>query len=100
MTAARAAAEVVGPPTRVVLRVIFIIIFVAVVLWIVFKLTGVILVLVLSIFFAYLVSRLVDFIRRPRRLGQRELKIPRGISILIAYLLILAQLRSSRCAPT
>ena len=88
-TAARAAAEAVGPPTRVVLRVIFIIIFVAVVLWIVFKLTGVILLLVLSIFFAYLVSPLVDFIRRPRRLGQRELKIPRGISILIAYLLIL-----------
>jgi predicted PurR-regulated permease PerM len=90
ITAARVAAEVAGPPTRVVLRIIFIILFVLVVLWIIFKLTGVILLLVLSIFFAYLVSPLVDFIRRPRTIGTREIKIPRGIAISLAYLLILA----------
>ncbi|HEY6805183.1 MAG TPA: AI-2E family transporter [Pyrinomonadaceae bacterium] len=88
-TAARVAAEVVGPPNRVVLRVVFIILAVAGVLWVIYKLTGVILLLVLSIFFAYLVSPLVDFIRRPRRIANREIKIPRGISIVLAYLAIM-----------
>ena len=88
-TGARAAAEVVGPPTRVVLRIIFIFLVVVVLLWIIAKLTGVILLLVLSIFFAYLVSPLVDFIRRPRTLGQREVAIPRPLSIILAYLLIM-----------
>jgi len=89
VTGARAAAEVVGPPTRVVLRVIFIIIFVVAILWIIVKLTGVILLLVLSIFFAYLVSPLVDFIRKPRTIGKRTLSIPRALSIVLAYLIIL-----------
>ena len=89
-TAARTAAEVVGPPTRVILRVIFIILFVAVVLWVVVKLTGVLLLLVLSIFFAYLVSPLVDFLRRPRQVGQRTIAIPRTLAIVLAYVIILA----------
>jgi predicted PurR-regulated permease PerM len=88
-TVARVAAEVAGPSTRVVLRIIFVFLVVAVTLWILFKLTGVILLLVLSIFFAYLVSPLVDFIRRPRQIGSVHIKIPNGISIVLAYLLIL-----------
>ena len=88
-TAARTAAEVVGPPTRVILRVIFIILSVAVVLWVVVKLTGVILLLVLSIFFAYLVSPLVDFLRRPRQIAQRDIAIPRTLAIVLAYVIIL-----------
>lgn len=88
-TAARTAAEVVGPPTRVILRVIFIILSVAVVLWVVVKLTGVILLLVLSIFFAYLVSPLVDFLRRPREIAQRTIAIPRTLAIALSYVIIL-----------
>ena len=87
--AVRTAAEVVGPPTRVILRVIFIILFVAVVLWVIVKLTGVILLLVLAIFFAYLVSPLVDFIRRPRLIGKQNIAIPRALAIVLAYLVIL-----------
>ena len=85
----RAAVDAVGPPTRVVLRLIFIVLAVAVVLWVVVKLTGVILLLVLSIFFAYLVSPLVDFIRRPRTIGSRTIAIPRTIAIILSYLVIL-----------
>jgi predicted PurR-regulated permease PerM len=88
-TAARTAVEVVGPPTRVILRVIFIILFVAVSLWIIVKLTGVILLLVLSIFFAYLVSPLVDFLTRTRTISGRSIKIPRAIAIILSYLIIL-----------
>ena len=86
---ARAAVEAVGPPPRVILRIIFIFLIVVVLLWIIFKLTGLILLLVLSIFFAYLVSPLVDFIRRPRQIGKRTIAIPRGLSILLAYVAIM-----------
>jgi predicted PurR-regulated permease PerM len=87
--AAKAAVESYGPPTRVVLRVIFIILSVLVVLWMLAKLTGVILLLVLSIFFAYLVSPLVEFIRRPRQVGNRVIAIPRPLAISLAYVIIL-----------
>src|SRR6185503_16790751 len=58
-SAAKAAVEAYGPPTRVILRVIFILLVVVGLLWIISKITGIILLLVLSIFFAYLVSPLV-----------------------------------------
>ena len=89
VTAAKAAVEAYGPPTRVILRVIFIIIIVLAVLWMIAKLTGVILLLVLSIFFAYLVSPLVEFIRRPRKIGQHTVEIPRVLAIACAYVILL-----------
>ena len=90
VTAARVAAEVAGPPTRVVLRVIFVLLVVAGVLWILSKITGIILLLVLSIFFAYLVSPLVEFLRRPRTIGKRTIAIPKVLAIVLSYLIILA----------
>ncbi len=88
--AARAVIEASWPPTRVILRVIFITMIVAAALWILFKLTTVILLLVLSVFFAYLVSPLVEFLRSPRSIAGRTLAVPRVVAIVIAYLLILA----------
>ena len=86
----RTAYEIYGPPTRVVLRVIVVVLAVAVVLWMIVKLTGVILLLVLSIFFAYLVSPLVEFIRRPVAIRGRTLALPRVAAICIAYVIIAA----------
>jgi predicted PurR-regulated permease PerM len=88
-TAARAAVEVSGPPTRVILRIIIIVLVVGLLLWVIVKLTGVILLLVLSIFFAYLVSPLVDFLGRPVRVRRRVFAIPRALAISLAYLIIL-----------
>src|SRR4051812_29166474 len=51
--------------TRVVLRIIVILLAVAALLWVVYKLTAVLLLLVLSIFFAYLVAPLVDLVEKP-----------------------------------
>ena len=82
--------ETYALPTRVVLRVIIIILTVGVILWVVVKLTGVILLLVLSIFFAYLVSPLVEFIRRPVKIGNRVLAAPRVVAICLAYAIIAA----------
>lgn len=89
-SAAHAAAAASWPQTRAVLRIILIVLAVAVVLWILVKLTGVILLLILSIFFAYLVYPLVEFLRRPLKLGKREFTLPRTPAIALAYLLIVA----------
>jgi len=89
-TAAKAAVEAYGPPTRVILRVIFILLLVFALLWMLFKLTGIILLLVLSIFFAYLVSPLVEFLRQPRTIGERTFAVPKIAAISLAYLLITA----------
>ena len=86
--AARAVIEASWPPVRVILRVIFITLFVVATLWVLFKLTTVILLVVLAIFFAYLVSPLVEFLRRPLTLGARSFAIPRGLAIGLAYVLI------------
>jgi predicted PurR-regulated permease PerM len=91
---ARAAAKIVAdaswPQTRVVLRVIFIVLIVALLLWVIVKLTGVILLLVLSIFFAYFVSPLVEFLRRPVRIAGRKRTMPRALAIALSYIIIVA----------
>ena len=79
-----------GPPTRVVLRVIIILLAVLIVLWVISKITGIILLLVLSIFFAYFVSPLVEFLRRQRTIGRRTIAIPKVVAIALSYLIILA----------
>ena len=89
-TAAHAAAAASWPQTRAVLRIILIVLGVAAILWVLVKLTGVILLLILSIFFAYLVYPLVEFLRRPLKLGERDFTLPRTPAIALAYLLIVA----------
>jgi len=80
--------EASWPQTRVILRVIIIVLAVGVMLWIIIKLTGVILLLILSVFFAYLVSPLVDFLRRPIKISRRERVMPRVLAVSLAYLII------------
>src|SRR5947199_10617363 len=74
--------------TRVVLRIIAILLAVAAFLWVVYKLTAVLLLLVLSVFFAYLVAPLVDLVEKPVNLGGRVIRIPRGLAIGIVYLFL------------
>lgn len=63
---------------------------VGVVIWVISKITGIILLLVLSIFFAYLVSPLVEILRRQRTIGDRIIEIPKIVAIVLAYLIIMA----------
>ena len=88
-TAAKAATEASWPQTRVILRVIVIVLVVAITIWIIVKLTGLILLLVLSVFFAYLVSPLVDFLRRPLIISGRPRTMPRLLAISLAYLILI-----------
>lgn len=88
--AAKVAVEATWPQTRAVLRIILIILVVAVTLWILIKLTAVILLLILSIFFAYFVAPLVEFLSRPVRISGKQLAIPRTIAIGLSYVIIVA----------
>ena len=63
---------------------------VGVVLWVISKITGIILLLVLAIFFAYFVSPLVEFLKRERTIGGRTVAIPKVVAIALAYLILLA----------
>ncbi|MGI8835618.1 MAG: AI-2E family transporter [Pyrinomonadaceae bacterium] len=89
-TAAKIATDASWPQTRAVLRVIFIVLAVALLLWVIVKLTGVILLLVFSVFFAYFVSPLVEFLRRPLRIAGRERAMPRALAITLSYIIIVA----------
>lgn len=89
-TAAKAAVEAAWPHTRAVLRVILIVLAVAITLWVIVKLTGVILLLILSIFFAYFVAPLVEFLSRPIRISGRKFVMPRVVAIVLSYLIIVA----------
>ena len=93
-TATKAAVEASWPPTRAVLRIVIIALLTYYLFestrWIIVKLTGVILLLVLSIFFAYLVAPLVEFLDRPIRIAGRKFAIPRSLAIVLSYLIIVA----------
>jgi predicted PurR-regulated permease PerM len=97
-TATKAAVETSWLQTRLVLRVIVIALITYYLFetarWIIVKLTGVILLLVLAIFFAYLVAPLVDFLCRPLPIANRKIAIPRSLSILLSYLIIVAVIAS------
>ena len=85
---ARDNAIVAWVQTRVVLRIVAILLAVAVFLWIIYKLTTVLLLVVLSVFFAYLVAPLVDLVQKPINIGGKERSIPRGLAIGIVYVVL------------
>src|SRR5918997_7099269 len=91
-TAAAAAATANWPQTRAILRLIFIILAVAAVIWALYLLEGVLLLVVLSVFFAYLIAPLVEFFHRPFRLRGRQRLMPRVAAIAIVYTLIFGSL--------
>jgi predicted PurR-regulated permease PerM len=62
------------------------------VLWVFYALTGVLLVIVLAVFFAYLISPLVEFVRRPFRVFGQERALPRAGAIAIVYAAIFGSL--------
>jgi predicted PurR-regulated permease PerM len=85
----------VWPSARATLQVIFIVLGVALGLWLLHALKGVLLLVVLSAFFAYLVSPLVDLCGRPVRVRGRARDVPRGLAIVIVYLVLFGSLGTS-----
>ena len=91
-TAAVAAAEASWPQTRAILRIIIIILLVAAMMWVLYRIEGVILLIVLSIFFAYLIAPLVEFVRRPFHVRGRETIMPHVVALAVVYFVIFASL--------
>lgn len=74
--------------TRVIVRVFLTIAGVIVGVWLLYQLSTVLLLLIISIFFCYLIAPLVRLAEQPVYFGRRELKLPRGLAILIVYIVI------------
>jgi predicted PurR-regulated permease PerM len=78
--------------TRALLRVILLLLAVAATMWILYALRGVILLVVLAIFFAYLLAPLVEFACRPFTVRGRAHVMPRALAIGLVYLVLLGTL--------
>ncbi len=70
----------------VVVRVVAIITCALIFFWALYMLRSIILLLVLSIFFCYLIAPLVRLFEQPVYLAGRAFKLPRGVSIGVVYL--------------
>jgi predicted PurR-regulated permease PerM len=100
----RAAVALADAKTRVVLRLatrsaLWVAILVLVIYylfeavrWVFYAMTGVLLVIVLAIFFAYLISPLVELVRRPFNARGRERVMPRWLAIGVVYIAIFGSL--------
>src|SRR5678815_3884528 len=75
---------------RAILRLVLLLLGVAAGLWLLFALQGVILLLLLSMLFAYLIAPLVEFLCRPITWGRRPAAIPRPLAIAMVYLALFA----------
>lgn len=73
---------------RITLQVLGLILAAAAVLWILRRLEGVLLLLILSLFFAYLIAPLVAFLRRPVVVRGRSRALPLPAAIGAVYVLI------------
>lgn len=80
------------PVTRTTLQILTLLLAVVAVLWVLFRLQGVVLLLILAVFFAYLIAPVVEVFRRPvTRKGQRY-SLPLPLAIGAVYLLIFGSL--------
>jgi predicted PurR-regulated permease PerM len=64
-------------------------------LWVLYRLAGVLLLLVLAVFFAYLVAPLVARCQRPIRIGGRTFVLPRSVAIVVVYVLFCGSLAAA-----
>ena len=79
-------------PTRAILRLVLLLLAVAAGLWVLFALQGVILLLLLSMLFAYLIAPLVELLCRPLTWGSRRWTVPRPLAIAAVYLGLFASI--------
>lgn len=81
--------------TMVCVRVFFIIMGVLLIAWFLYQTRMLILLLVLSIFFAYMIAPLVTLFENPVYFAGREIKLPRVVAIMVVYILVGAVLYAS-----
>ena len=84
--------QIINVWTIVCVRVFLIILGVLLLAWLLFQTRMLILLLVLSVFFAYLIAPIVTLFESPLYIARRELKLPRSAAILLVYMMVGAML--------
>jgi predicted PurR-regulated permease PerM len=74
--------------TRVIVRVLLFILAIVVVVWALYSVRTVLLLLVLSVFFCYLIAPIVRLFEEPIYIAGKEVRLSRGPAIIVAYILI------------
>src|ERR1700687_6170793 len=64
-------------------------------LWTLYRLAGVILLLILAVFFAYLVAPLVEKVRRPMTVRGKKFVLPRPAAIGLIYVLVFGSISAA-----
>jgi len=81
-------AETIRVWTVVVARVILMLVGLALLAWLLYEIRTLLLLLVLSIFFCYLIAPIVQIVEQPLYIFGREFRTPRSVAILVVYVLI------------
>jgi predicted PurR-regulated permease PerM len=81
------------------LWVLLVVVGVAFALWILYRLKGILFLVVLSVFFSYLVAPIVRVVRRPVTLRGRHIVRPLPVAIGVVYLWIFGSLGCA-CPPS
>jgi len=68
--------------------VLFVIVGLLIAGWLVYQVRTLLLLLVLSVFFCYLIAPVVHLFEQPLYIGRREIKLPRSVAIALVYVLI------------
>jgi predicted PurR-regulated permease PerM len=80
---------------RTTLQILLLVLGVAVALWILYRLEGILLLLVLAVFFAYLVAPFVEFFRRTVTVRGRKFALPAPVAIGVVYVLIFGSIAAA-----
>jgi predicted PurR-regulated permease PerM len=74
--------------TVVIVRVLFVIVGLLIAGWLLYQIRTLLLLLVLSVFFSYLIAPIVHLFEQPLYIGKREIKLPRSVAIALVYVII------------
>lgn len=74
--------------TTVIVRVIALLAGLLIVSWMLYEIRTLLLLLILSIFFCYLIAPMVHVLEQPLYIGNHELRLPRTIALALVYVLI------------
>ena len=78
--------------TLVIIRVILLLAGLTIACWLLYEIRTLLLLLVLSIFFCYLVAPIVHVLEQPLYLASQEIRLPRSVAIACVYVLIAVML--------
>ncbi|MEK6408644.1 MAG: AI-2E family transporter [Acidobacteriota bacterium] len=80
--------EMIRMWTMVIVRVIFLLAGLFIASWLLYEIRTLLLLLIVSIFFCYLIAPIVHLLEQPVYVARYELRLPHNVAILLVYLLI------------